>query len=242
MKRFLSVVLLSGFATALMSVPVYAGAWLQKKDEGYLKVSYASFNSSRAFDQNGDTVDLNAGGQSSGKYTDISVNTYLEYGLHDKITVIANVPIKQASKAEDRTVGLGDLTAGIRTPVFTGPVVMSITGCVKVPLYGQSQFASPSLGTAKVDGDFRVLLGRSFWPIPGYGTAEFGYRRRSGFADQLIYSAEVGGTFGGRLDAQVRLSGENSRIDPSLVVIDPANPNFGDQDFVNMVRRSRIQS
>ena len=81
----------------------------------------------------------------------------------------------RSSKAEDRTVDLGDLTTGIRTLVFTGPVVVSTTGCIKVPLYGQSQFTSPSLGTAKVDGDFRVLLGRSFWPVPGYSTAEFGY-------------------------------------------------------------------
>jgi len=103
-----------------------------------------------------------------------------------------------------------------------------------MPLYSQSQFASPSLGTAKFDGDIRVLLGRSFWPIPGYGTAEFGYRRRGGFADQLIYSAEIGGTFTNRVDAQIRVSGENSRIDPSLVVINPANPNFGDQDFMNL--------
>jgi hypothetical protein len=43
MKRFLSVVLLSGFVTALVSIPVHAGAWLQKKDEGYLKISYVSF-------------------------------------------------------------------------------------------------------------------------------------------------------------------------------------------------------
>tara|TARA_B110000116_G_C16565155_1_gene459343 strand:- start:143 stop:424 length:282 start_codon:yes stop_codon:yes gene_type:complete len=93
--------LLSGFATVLVSVPVYAGAWLQKKGECYLKVSYALFKPSTAFDQNGDTVDLNAGDQSSGNYTDISVNTYLEYGPHDKITVIANVPIKQG-RGSDR--------------------------------------------------------------------------------------------------------------------------------------------
>jgi hypothetical protein len=103
---------------------------------------------------------------------------------------------------------------------------MSITGCVKVPLYRQSQFSAPSHGTAKLDGDVRILVGRSFWPIPGYGTAEFGYRRRGGFADQLIYSAEVGGTFAKRVDAQVRISGENSRIDPGLVVIDPAKPEL----------------
>jgi hypothetical protein len=153
--------LLSGFATVLVSVPVYAGAWLQKKGECYLKVSYALFKPSTAFDQNGDTVDLNAGDQSSG----------------NMVPTIKSLSSRtsRSSKAEDRTVDLGDLTTGIRTLVFTGPVVVSTTGCIKVPLYGQSQFTSPSLGTAKVDGDFRVLLGRSFWPVPGYSTAEFGY-------------------------------------------------------------------
>ena len=234
MKRTLTVALLALLSIALVPTCVQAGAWLQKKDGGYVKISYASFRSSTAYDQNGDTVDLNAGGLSAGDYKDISFNTYLEYGLHDKLTLIANVPIKQASKGGERSIGPGDLTAGFRTPVLSGPVVLSVSSSVKVPLYTASQFAAPSLGTAKVDGDFRVLVGRSFWPIPGYGTAEVGYRRRGGFADQVVYSAEMGGTFAKRIDAQIRVAGENSRIDPSLVVLDPANPNLGDQDFLNL--------
>ena len=217
MKRAWTVALLSLLLLPLVPTCAEAGAWLQKKNGGYVKISYATFRSSTGFDQNGNTVDLNDG-TSSGDYTDISFNTYLEYGLHDKLTLIANVPIKQASKAGERSIGLGDLTAGLRTPVLSGPVVLSVSSCVKVPLYTQSQFAAPSLGTANVDGDFRVLVGRSFWPIPGYGTAEVGYRRRGGFADQIIYSAEIGGTFAKRVDAQIRI----------------ANPNFGDQDFVNL--------
>jgi hypothetical protein len=107
MKKFLSLVLLAGLATALGSITVHAGAWLQKKGGGYVKFSYASFRSGTAFDQSGNTIDLNAGGVSSGDYTDLSFNTYLEYGLHDKLTAIANVPIKQAIKADDRTIGIG---------------------------------------------------------------------------------------------------------------------------------------
>jgi len=127
------------------------------------------------------------------------------------------VPIKQASKTVDRTVGLGDLTAGLRTPVLDGPVILPLSSCVKVPLYGQSQSSAPSLGTANVGGDSRVLIGRSFWPMPAYGTAEIGYRRRGGFANQIIYSGEIGNTIAKLVDAQVRIAGENSRIDPSLV-------------------------
>jgi hypothetical protein len=45
MRRFLSFVLLAGLAMALSPNPTQAGAWLQKKDAGYVKFSYASFRS-----------------------------------------------------------------------------------------------------------------------------------------------------------------------------------------------------
>lgn len=220
-------------ACVVSSSPADAGAWLQEKGGGYLKVAFASFRSDEAFDATGRTVPLDAGGTASGDYTDVSFSTYLEYGLHDRITLIASVPIKQASKGDDRTVGIGDFVAGLRAPLYDGPLFVSISSCLKLPLYGESQSASPSLGTAGVDGDLRLLAGRSFWPMPAYATAEVGYRRRHGFADQVIYSAELGATLG-RLETQVRLAGENSRVDPAAVVLDPANPNFGDQDFLNL--------
>ena len=87
------------------------------------------------------------------------------------------MPIKQASKTVARTVGLGDLTAGLRTPVLDGPIILPLSSCVKVPLYGQSQSSAPSLGTVNVDGDSRLLICRSFWQMPEYGTAEIWYRR-----------------------------------------------------------------
>ena len=65
------------FAVSILGF-AHVGAWLQKKDGGYLKLSYATFRSITVFDQNGDAVDLNAGGVSSGDYTYISFNSYLE--------------------------------------------------------------------------------------------------------------------------------------------------------------------
>ena len=100
MKRALLLDLLSFLVTAVAPKRASAGAWLQKKDGGYVKLTCASFRTSTVLDHNGDTVGLNAGGISSGDYTDLSFNTYLEYGLHERITLIANVPIKRASKAD----------------------------------------------------------------------------------------------------------------------------------------------
>ena len=213
-----------------------AGAWGREPGSGYFKLSYSAFRAVEAFDQNGDTVDLEAAREGvTGDFLDLSLSTYVEYGLSNRATIVASLPIKATSNGNTpRTVGLGDLWVGIRSPVLQGPVVLSLSSNVKLPLYGQTNTTSPSLGTAKIDGDLRVLLGRSFWPLPFYATAEFGHRWRDAFSNQLFFSFELGSTPSESVLILVRMNRLNSRINPGSMVLDPSNPNLGDQDYTTI--------
>lgn len=229
---FLIVVVVCLFA--LSASTVQAGAWGRMPGTGFFKLSYATYRAGEGFDQNGDTVALDAGGVPSGDFVDISVNAYAEYGLTRNATLVATLPIKRVSKADDIQIGIGDLWVGVRTPVLTKGAVVSFQSNFKLPLYKQSQFASPSLGTAKVEGDICLLVGRSFWPLPIYATSEIGHRWRNAFGRQVFYSAEVGGTSSGGFGLLIRMSGVDTRVDPAGVTLDPANPNLGDQDYLTL--------
>jgi len=49
------------------------------------------------------------------------------------------------------------------------------------------------LGDGQVDYEARLLVGKSFHPIAGYGNAELAYRKRNGdFSDEIPFRLEVG--------------------------------------------------
>ena len=203
-----------GWAIALIPQQVEAGAWTQEVGGYYLKLSGLSFTTTKELDADGNSL------LRPGELTDLALSSYLEYGLTDRLTLVASMPYKRVE--ETRYVGgrqngvavtesssdLGDLETRLRWQLQTDPVVLSVALGGKIPLgYEAERTTRVPLGTGEFDQDVRLLAGRSFYPLPLYVTSELGLRHRGGrFSDEILYAAEAGYTMG-RLMLKANLSG-----------------------------------
>ena len=214
MKRLLLCAV--GWTVALVPQQAEAGAWTQTDHGYYLKLSGLSFATTEELDVNGNSLPR----QGDGELTDFAFSSYLEYGLTDRLTLVASIPYKKVEDtryiggrqngvaAVESSSGFGDLETRLRWQLQTDPVVLSVAAGGKIPLgYEVTQATRVPLGTGEFDGDVRLLAGRSFYPMPLYTTGEFGYRRRGGrFSDELLYAAEAGYAMG-RLMLKANMSG-----------------------------------
>jgi len=201
---------------------VFAGAWTQKKGKYYFKISANYFFTKKEFNHNGDSIPIFAerAGFENASFRDINFTAYLEYGLSDRITVVANLPFKTLTSEWDKfieftnpdgsinkavvhespqTTGFSDLSLSGRYAILNQPFVLSIQSGIKIPLgYAQrpDNDGSP-LGTGDVDLEGHLFFGKSLHPLPAYFTMSFGYRFRGGLLqDEILSSAEVGYNFG----------------------------------------------
>ena len=71
--------------------PLDAGAWTQPKGGSYFKVVGLAFRSQENLDAGGNRV-AKAG---RGELLDLSISGYLEYGLHQRLTLVAALPYKR---------------------------------------------------------------------------------------------------------------------------------------------------
>jgi len=261
-------------------VQAYAGAWTQKKRGYYFKLSANYLHTTKEFNHEGDKLDIFQERlvYQDASFRDFNVTAYLEYGLFENLTVIASVPFKVlrskrteivgggilARIATIYTTGLSDLTVGGRYKISSGPIVVSLQGGVKVPLFYEDSPADDGapLGTGDYDFEGQLLLGKSLYPLPIYLTGGIGYRRRTGaLHDQIFYSAEAGYSLG-KLLLKVTFDGLQSTVAPPDIVGAPvvsplpggggALPNVvvGDQDIfkispsviVNVSKRLAVQA
>ncbi len=192
-----------------------AGAWTQSPGDLYLKVAGLSFRSQEYLDTEGKRLDR-LEKPSMEELSDSNASVYLEYGVRERLTLVASLPYKRLvhKKTEvryfeslDTTItriypdenesGLADLEMRLRWRLLQDPAVVSLTLGGKLPLgYEMQEDSNVPLGTAEIDGDTRLLIGKSLYPLPGYLTSAIGYRKRGGiFSDELLYSFEAGFTY-----------------------------------------------
>ena len=193
-------------ALGVLAAPtaLWAGAWTQAQSGSYFKIAALSFSSEEDLDAAGDRV----GKPGMGELTDFSMSAYLEYGLRDRLTLVAVLPYKRlvderrfATEAgtvtgvgRERHRGPADLEMRLRWRWRTEPAVVSLALGGKFPLgYKMRQDSNVPLGTGELDGDIRLLVGKSLYPFPGYLTGTGGYRKRGGdFGDELFFGLEAG--------------------------------------------------
>ncbi|WP_320056135.1 hypothetical protein [Desulfuromonas thiophila] len=129
-KTFLPL-LLSLLCCASQSL---AGAWTQQAGHSYNRLSGNYYCADRNFDDDGDRKKM----ADDGKFTDVNLNYYVEYGLTDAATVIASVYYKQIKHDDDtiemKTYGFGDVDLGLkyRLVQFAGGV-LAAQGLIKIP-------------------------------------------------------------------------------------------------------------
>ena len=212
--------LLSLTALLLSALPAQldAGAWTQPPGGLYLKLAGLSFRSQEYHDAEGKRG-LRIKKPHKNELSDNNISVYLEYGLRERLTLVATLPykrllyteVREFNRSDTNTIdtriqdekesGFADLEMRMRWRLLEDPAVVSVTLGGKLPLgYEMQEESNVHLGTAEIDGDTRLLVGKSLYPLPGYATGAIGYRRRGGiFSDELLYSLEAGFTYGNLL-------------------------------------------
>lgn len=199
----------------LGSSRVGAGAWVQQKGGYYLKFSTAYLATTEEFNHEGRRLAIleEQPAFDDASFRDLNLTGYLEYGLSQRLTLIASLPFKtlRAERTvrigggllEQReianTAGLADVALSLRHALLSSPLALSLQGGLKLPLGYEKQPANdgPPLGTGSPDGEFHLLLGKSLYPLPVYLSSGLGYRRRGGrLHDEVLYTFELGYTLG----------------------------------------------
>jgi hypothetical protein len=197
---------------ALANSPARSGAWVQSKHGYFLKLTGTYLYTTEEFDSEGNILPIRAGepGIENATYKEVTATGYLEYGVTERLTLVANLPFKIVTSqrtelpapgspmrhVEVVTGGLADLTVSGRYLMFGKATPVSVQAGVKVPMGYDA--APPDqgapLGSGKVDVEGHLLAGASLYPVPAYLTGQIGYRLRGGMgiADEYLFQVEAG--------------------------------------------------
>ena len=202
-------------ALLLAAVPARldAGAWTQSTGGFYFKLAGLSFRSQEYLNTDGERQDR-VEAPSTEELSDQGLSAYLEYGLRDHLTLVATLPYKRLlfekrdvkvfgppadttiirEYADETRSGLADLELRLRWRLLLDPAVVSLAVGGKFPMgYKMRPESFVPLGTGESDGEVRLLVGKSLYPLPAYVTGSLGYRRRGGdFGDELFHGLEAG--------------------------------------------------
>lgn len=202
MKKFAicSIIILSGFRSFA------GGAWIFEKNRGYFKFAQNMIRSQKFFDKGGAVVDI----PTISLYT---TSLYMEYGISDKLDIIAYVPFfvrstlnrikfnqSRTSTDGDAVNSFGDADIAIKYGFFQDrKIVMSVQLLLGVPFGFSEVSAERILQTG--DGEFNQMIrmdaSRSFYPAPFYASAYVAFNNRTkGFSEEVRVGGEVGWTPG----------------------------------------------
>ena len=157
---------LAALLLAIAPTQLHAGAWTQASGGMYFKIAGLSFRSQDYLDAGGDQRERVAK-PSMEELRDESMSAYLEYGLHERLTLVATLPYKRLTykKTEvkefksdvlDTTItrihpdeinsDLADLELRLRWRLLRNPAVVSLALGGKFPLgYDMDQDSIGSL-------------------------------------------------------------------------------------------------
>jgi hypothetical protein len=230
--RLAAACILASALVAFAAPAAFSGAWVQKSQSYYFKISASYLYSEKELNFDGDKVDILSGKEllTNTSYSDLGVNVYVEYGLTDRLTLLGVLPFKVLTskrtevadvvnlrrQVETINGGLSDLALGLRYPIVVEPFPVSVQGNVKLPLGydDEPDNNGPPLGSGRADMEAHLLAGVSLYPFPAYVTGGAGYRVRTGdLEDEFLFAVEAGATWK-RLMARVGLDGLYSTGNP----------------------------
>ncbi len=220
----------------LPAVVCWGGAWTQEKGHSYNRLALNYFDSEKEYLDDSDRARY----ENSGQFEDANINYYVEYGLSNKLTAIGSFYYKQLHR-EDSTIdvttyGIGDVDLALKYKMLDNAVgIVSSQVLVKVPEFYDENDTMP-LGNGQYDVEYRLLYGRSLYPLfPGYCNVEAGYRwRAEAPADELRLLVEVGSNFGADFYGRAKLDGLFGLNNGDTTGTDLDNPTIGN-DF-NLVK------
>ncbi len=189
------------FITLCFAESLLAGAWTQRKDHYYFRLSGFSFNSRAIFDKSGNRINLTG----NGRFTDMGAYAYLEYGLSDQVTFVGSIPYKRLRFRNEsstmplnrKSIGWGDVYLGLRYLLSDKGPITSLQAAFKLSTGYQTDTTAlslaPPLGDGQNDFEMRALIGQSIFHHAAYYNLDIGYRARSKTpVDEIPFALEAG--------------------------------------------------
>lgn len=203
--------------------------WTKGKKEGFYQLSYQSLVSKDYFTLDGELLNTN-------QFSQQSLVFYGEYGLTDRFTIIANLPLQTWNGFEttEKVSGLGDLRLEFKHAILKKYLPLTISVAPELPIGKANNFAKSTVNDFEKinlpsgDGEFNVwsTLATSFAlpNAPLYGSIFGAYNARTeyegvSFSDQYAIGAEIGYKIAGKVWVNARLNGLAS-VDNVTVVTD----------------------
>jgi hypothetical protein len=191
-----------GLSLVFSSKVTAQSGWTKEKKEGFYQLSYQSMVSNDYFTLGGELLETN-------QFSQQSLVFYGEYGVTDRFTIIANLPLQAWNGFEttDKVSGLGDLRLEFKHAILKKYLPLTITVAPELPIGKANNFAKSTVNDFEQinlpsgDGEFNVwsTLASSFAlpNIPFYGTIFGAYNVRTEydgvqFSDQYALGAEIG--------------------------------------------------
>lgn len=186
-----------------------AGPWATGRGHLYSKLSYQHKASDQFAQPDGTIFDIP-------RFTQDDAFLYLAYGLSERVTLIASVPLVRSSDLDDspdeltRASGFGDVQAGLQVQLGrAGPWVFAVRGTLQAPTGNETLSGGlQATGSGVWEAESVLGAGRSLARGKGYGFAEIGpYFRGGGLRDGLSYRTQLGWNLGRRVVVAGNLAG-----------------------------------
>ncbi|MCH9008292.1 transporter [candidate division KSB1 bacterium] len=182
------------FALLIVSQNAYAGAWILKRGEFWVRSSFHYLNTNERYYSRNTPCPLNENCTKAGQRVKFAFDgegrvsaLFLKarYGLFNSLELTLEVPYFNISFTDladperDNTTGIGDVRFGARYNILSQPIVTTFKVEAKAPtgFFNKDTEAVP-IGDGQWDLEFEGRFGKSLWPLPGYVNLDLGYRFR----------------------------------------------------------------
>ncbi len=188
----------------------HAGPWPRKAGKGFVQLGFSTIGYSKVYDDRSTKQSLPI------DVRDNVLQVMGEVGVTDDLTVSFAVPLKFLSfkgAASGSNSGIGDIDAGLKYCFFNRDgFVLSGEALFGLPVGSTKNADGLRLGDGEFNTTVRVLAGKSFYPVPAYVSADFGFNFRTHtFSHDVPFSLEAGYGFAeGRLFVILLISGRES--------------------------------
>jgi hypothetical protein len=181
----------------------FAQAWTHNKGKGFYKLDLSTIQSKKRFNNDGEIVD-------DEKLNNSSANLFADFGLSDRITLTAMVPIVRVATDITSNTTLADIDIAMRYAIKKSGLAMSLMTLIGIPNGDNKN----SQGLLTGDGEFNQLIkynigsgGNKWWTQLGFGFNN----RTKGYSDEIRYEGEAGyKLMGDKLLAILKIGGISS--------------------------------
>ena len=200
--------LLSG----ILSRPVYAGAWTQKKGTGYYKLDFRYLSGEKIYNSSGSKIPIP-------KFTDLTIGAFGSYGITDDFTLFLGAAVFKSVKLDTTVAGVENDVKGFGNMMIGGKYrlakfsksVVSGKLILGLPTGKTGEDGDLWIGSKDLSQTIGLEYGYSLYPIPAYlNTGATFTNRAAGISDHFNYGFEAGYSFLKNLTLIVRFHGQVS--------------------------------